>query len=55
MDDQDMPFNVKDLIIASIPAASSTALGAVNQVVGIIGGLLGIAYLVWKWKQDMKQ
>lgn len=49
-----MHLTTKDLIIAAIPV-SSAALGTINQVLGIIGGVLGIAYLVWKWHKEAKQ
>lgn len=47
--------NSKDLLIASIPTVTSTALGSINQVVGILGGLLGIAYLLWKWRREFEK
>ena len=47
-----MNVHAKDLVIASIPTVSATALGQINQVLGIIGTLLGIAYLVWKWSRE---
>ena len=50
-----MNLSAKDLLVASVPTVTSTALGAVNQVVGIIGGLLGVAYLIWKWRKESRQ
>jgi hypothetical protein len=47
-----MNVHAKDLVIASIPTVSATALGQVNQILGIIGTVLGIAYLVWKWRKE---
>ena len=55
MDNQPMHLTAKDLIVASIPTVTSTALGAVNQVIGILGGLIGIAYLIWKWRNECRK
>ena len=55
MNDQDMHLTTKDLFVAAIPTVSSAALGTINQLVGIIGGLIGIAYLAWKWNKESKE
>jgi len=55
MNGNPMHLTAKDLFIASIPTVTSAALGAVNQVIGIIGGVLGIAYLIWKWRKECKE
>lgn len=55
MDNNHMHLTVKDIIAAAVPAVSSAALGIINQVVGIIAGVLGILYLLWKWSREAKQ
>ena len=42
----------KDILTAAIPTTASFTLSQINSVVGIIGGLIGIAYLIWKWKKE---
>ena len=55
MDNNPMHLTFKDIIAAAVPAVSSAALGIVNQLVGIIAGVLGILYLLWKWSRESKQ
>lgn len=42
----------KDILVAAIPTTASFTLSQINSLVGIIGGLIGIAYLIWKWKKE---
>jgi hypothetical protein len=54
MQNDQMHLTVKDIIAAAVPAVSSAALGIINQLVGVIAGVLGILYLLWKWKRELK-
>lgn len=45
----------KDLITAATPAAASLGLSQINSLIGIIGGLVGLAYLIWKWHREYKK
>ncbi|WP_043588992.1 hypothetical protein [Geminisphaera colitermitum] len=41
-----------DCIAAAVPATASLTLDHINGIIAAIGGLLGIAYLVWKWRRE---
>lgn len=43
-----------DVIAAAVPAISATVLGQINDLIGIIAGLLGIAYLLWRWRREAR-
>jgi len=45
----------RDIAHASVPAAASLTLSQINSLVGIVGGLIGIAYLLWKWVREYKR
>lgn len=45
----------RDFATAGVPAVASLTLSQVNSFIGIVGGLLGIAYLLWKWKREAKK
>ena len=47
-----MNSHEKDILTAAIPTTASFTLSQINSVIGIIGGLVGIAYLIWKWKKE---
>lgn len=42
----------RDIIAATTPVAASITLTQINQVVGLIGTVLGIVYLLWKWHRE---
>jgi len=44
-----------DVIAATAPLVGTVTLGQINEIVGIVGGLLGMAYLIWRWRRDAKQ
>jgi hypothetical protein len=46
------PTHVKDLATASTPVVAFTSLSQVNDVAALIGTLLGIAFLLWRWKRE---
>jgi hypothetical protein len=41
-----------DYFAAALPPIAALTLSEINAVVGIAGGLLGIAYLLWKWRKE---
>lgn len=43
-----------DLATATLPPVLAVTLGQIHTIIGIIGGLLGIAYLLWKWRKEAK-
>lgn len=43
-----------DIIAAAAPTLSATLVAQANQVVGMIGSLLGIAYLLWRWRREAR-
>ena len=47
-----MNSHEKDILVAATPTAASLTLSQINSLVGIIGGLIGIAYLIWKWRKE---
>ena len=47
-------LHAKDYIVAGTPVMASVTLGQVNQVAALVGTLLGIAYLLWKWWREAK-
>lgn len=50
-----MNSHEKDLISAAVPVTASLTLSQINSIIGIIGGTLGIAYLVWKWIREYRK
>ena len=50
-----MNLKTGDLIAAGTPSVAFLTLSQWNQLLGIIGTLLGIAYLVWKWRKEAKK
>ena len=45
----------RDIIAASTPVAASVTLTQINQVAGLIGTVLGILYLIWKWNREARK
>jgi ABC-type enterobactin transport system permease subunit len=43
-----------DVIAAAAPTVSATLVAQANQIVGIIGSLLGIVYLLWRWRREAR-
>lgn len=44
-----------DYIAAAIPPISAVSVASVNEVAGLIGTLLGIFYIAWKWQNEVKK
>lgn len=47
-----MMLHPRDILVAGTPAVASITLSQVNQVAGLIASVLGILYLLWKWKRE---
>jgi hypothetical protein len=43
-----------DIIAAAVPTVSATVVAQANQIIGMIGSLLGIAYLLWRWRREAR-
>jgi hypothetical protein len=41
-----------DVFFAGIPLIATLTLAQIHTIVGILGGVLGIAYLIWKWRKE---
>ena len=42
----------RDIFVAGTPAVASITLSQVNQIAGLIASVLGILYLLWKWRRE---
>ncbi len=42
----------RDILVAGTPAVASITLSQVNQIAGLIASILGILYLLWKWRRE---
>ena len=51
----EMNTKPSDVIAATVPLLGTVTLGQINDLVGIAGGMLGMAYLIWRWRRDAKQ
>jgi ABC-type enterobactin transport system permease subunit len=43
-----------DILAAAAPTVSATLVAQANQIVGMIGSLLGIVYLLWRWRREAR-
>lgn len=41
-----------DILAAAVPTVSATVVAQANQWAGLVGSLLGIAYLLWRWRRE---
>ena len=46
--------NIKATLTAATPAAAMVSLSQVNEVAALVGTLLGIAFLLWRWRKQWK-
>jgi len=47
--------NIKAALTAATPAAAMVSLSQVNEVAALVGTLLGIAFLLWRWRREAKK
>jgi len=46
--------NIRAVLTAATPAAAMVSLSQVNEVAALVGTLLGIAFLLWRWRREAK-
>jgi len=48
------PDNIRATLTAATPAVAMLSLSQINEVAGLVGTLLGIAFLLWRWHKQWK-
>ena len=46
--------DIRATLTAATPAAAMVSLSQVNEVAALVGTLLGIAFLLWRWRKQWK-
>ena len=46
--------NIKATLTAATPTIAMLSLSQVNEVAALVGSLLGIAFLLWRWRKQWK-
>jgi hypothetical protein len=46
--------HTKAILTAATPIAAMVSLSQINEVAGLVGTLLGIAFLLWRWRKQWK-
>ena len=47
--------NTRAILTAATPAAAMVSLSQVNEVAALVGTLLGIAFLLWRWRREAQK
>ena len=47
--------NIRAILTASTPAAAMVSLSQINEVAALVGTLLGIAFLLWRWRREAQK
>ena len=48
------PDNTIALLTAATPTIAMLSLSQINEVAALVGSLLGIAFLLWRWRKQWK-
>lgn len=46
--------NTKAFLTAATPTIAMVSLAQINEVAALVGSLLGIAFLLWRWHKQWK-
>jgi len=44
--------HTKAILTAATPIAAMISLSQINEIAALVGTLLGIAFLLWRWRRE---
>ena len=47
--------NIRATLTAATPAAAMVSLSQVDEIAALVGTLLGIAFLLWRWRREAQR